>query len=210
MTGYKEFEFDLPEALLSSLVNVFSGMAGAKLAQDNLVGIPDAQGVYQLFLNDEIVYIGKTDGEAGLRQRLSRHCYTVLHRKNLITDEVTFKAIRVFVFTAIDLETQLIRHYSKPKVAWNNSGFGSNDPGRNRDDTALNSQSFDALYPIDIDCQLPRPGDRCTAPAARGSTVLLTPCDQVAGDAGGQALDQRFGALADEPEVQVGINAANG
>jgi hypothetical protein len=130
-------------------------MTAAQLAHSNLVGVPDAQGVYQLLLNDDIVYIGKTDGEAGLKQRLSRHCYTVLHRKNLSTLDVTFKAIRVFVFTAIDLETQLIRHYSRPKVAWNNSGFGSNDPGRNRDDTALNSQSFDALYPIDIDCPLP-------------------------------------------------------
>lgn len=156
MNGYKEFEFDLPEALLASLVEVFGAMGGANLIIDNVSQIPDEQGVYQLLLDDELVYIGKTDGEAGLRSRLSRHCYTIQHRSNLDVANVMFKAIRVFVFTAVDLETQLIRYYSQSKpVPWNNKGFGSNDPGRNRDDTQLNPESFDALYPLDIDRDIP-------------------------------------------------------
>jgi Eco29kI restriction endonuclease len=153
--GFKEFEFDLPEALLANLILIFDQMDGASLTPENLTQLPDAQGVYQLYLRDELVYIGKTDGDAGLRRRLERHAWTIQHRRNLEPEEVKFRALRVFVFTAVDLETQLINHY-KPhaRVSWNNSGFGSNDPGRNRDDTRAKAGSFDALYPIDLDRQV--------------------------------------------------------
>lgn len=152
MNGYHEFEFDLPGALLANLVETFSKVAASVLSTQAVATIPDEQGVYQIILDDQIVYIGKTDGEAGLRNRLTRHSYSIQHRANLDPARVLFKAIRVFVFTAVDLETQLIKHYAKDKsVAWNNRGFGSNDPGRNREDTKLDPTSFDAMYPIDID-----------------------------------------------------------
>jgi hypothetical protein len=114
-----------------------------------MVGTPEAQGVYQLSLQGKVVYIGKTDADAGLRRRLERHSYSIQDRSNLNAEGVTFKAVRVFVFTAMDLETQLIDHYGKP--AWNFSGFGSNDPGRKRDHTKVLPTGFDATYPIDID-----------------------------------------------------------
>ncbi len=88
-------------------------------------------------------------------KRLDRHAHTIQHRSNLNPSEVSFKAVRVFRFTAIDLETQLIRHYGTiAPVTWNFSGFGSNDPGRERDTTNLRPEGFDANYPIDIDRQL--------------------------------------------------------
>jgi hypothetical protein len=150
--GFFEFELDLPEALLSSLVKIFDAMSGAPLLPANVNEIPEAQGVYQLLLDGEVVYIGKTDAEAGLKNRLRRHAYSIQHRSNLDPENVTFKAVRVFVFTAMDLETQLISHYGSS--AWNFSGFGSNDPGRNRDNTRLKPEGFDASYPIDIDRQV--------------------------------------------------------
>src|SRR5207249_1811515 len=65
---------------------------------------------------------------------------------------VSFKAVRIYVFTAIDLETQLIAHYGGlARVPWNGSGFGSNDPGRQRDTTEYKATHFDAMFPIDID-----------------------------------------------------------
>lgn len=150
--GFVEFEFDLPDALLQSLISIFDNLESAPLVRENVANIPDAQGVYQLRVDGQVVYIGKTDGEAGLRRRLARHAFTIQHRQNLTTADVTFKAIRVYVFTAIDLETQLIRHYRTiGTVAWNDSGFGSNDPGRRRDETDLKPEGFDALYPIDLD-----------------------------------------------------------
>jgi Uri superfamily endonuclease len=147
--GFVEFEFDLPEALLVGLTSKLTKMEDAPLVPNNLSCIPEAQGVYMLFHRGGVAYIGKTDAEAGLRKRLERHARTIQHRRNLLVDDVTFKAVRIFVFTAMDLETQLIRHYSP--VPWNNSGFGSNDPGRERDTTGLKPDGFDASYPIDID-----------------------------------------------------------
>lgn len=150
--GYVDFEFDLPEALLARLINVLDGMEGTALAPGFLGSIPEAQGVYQLFLDDELVYIGKTDAEAGLRKRLERHASKIQHRSVLDPIRVSFKAVRIYVFTAMDLESQLIRHYGgQARVGWNGSGFGSNDPGRERDTTTYKYDHFDALYPIDID-----------------------------------------------------------
>ena len=39
-------------------------------------------------------------------------------------------------------------------MPWNGSGFGSNDPGRERDTTKNKPTNFDALYPADIDFDL--------------------------------------------------------
>ena len=148
--GYQEFEFDLPGALLDRLVQVLGGMETAPLDATGLTGVPEAQGVYQLFLDGELVYIGKTDAEAGLLKRLSRHHRKTLHRINLSPERVSFKAVRIFVFTAVDLETQLIRHYTgREGTAWNGSGFGANDPGRERDKSKPGR--FDSDFPLDFD-----------------------------------------------------------
>jgi hypothetical protein len=154
-SGYVEFEFDLPEALLGKLVEAFDGVAPAPLLPAAVSEIPEEQGVYQLFLVKEkkphLVYIGKTDAAAGLRVRLSRHATKIQHRLNLDPTKVLFKAVRVYVFTAVDLETQLIEHYGgTANVSWNGSGFGSNDPGRERDTTTFKPDHFDTQYPIDL------------------------------------------------------------
>ena len=150
--GFREFEFNLPDALLASLIEAFEDMESASLLREHVVQLPEAQGVYQLLYEDNIVYVGKTDGEAGLRQRLGRHAFSIQHRRNLDESLVKFRALRVFVFTAVDLEAQLIKHYGgKSKVTWNNSGFGSNDPGRERDTTKIKVGGFDDLFPIDLD-----------------------------------------------------------
>jgi hypothetical protein len=125
IAGFSEFEFDLPDALLASLIVAFDNMNSAPLDLEHVGELPEAQGVYQLYLDDEIVYIGKTDAKSGLLKRLSRHACKIQHRQNLTVAQVTFKAIRVFVFTAVDLESQLIRHYrGVSPVSWNNGGFG--------------------------------------------------------------------------------------
>lgn len=152
MSCYTEFEFDLPGALLERLVNSFEEMDGGPLDSKTVADIPNEQGVYQLFLDNNLVYIGKTDADAGLRSRLARHAKKILHRRNLIPTRVSFKAIRVFVFTAMDLESDLIKHYGGTKnVAWNGSGFGSNDPGRRRDTSEVKDNHYDWQYPVNID-----------------------------------------------------------
>lgn len=154
--GFRTLEFDLPTALLDQVIAMFHAMAPAPLSTNDTAIIPNAQGVYQLFHCGRLVYVGKTDAEAGLKQRLSRHSWAIKSRHNLNVDEMTFKAIQVLVFSAMDLETALIRYYKKQKQppVWNGSGFGNNDPGRRRDKTALKEDGFDALYPINIDLPL--------------------------------------------------------
>lgn len=150
---FEELEFDLPSALLSQLVKLFEEMPEGPLDAATVQGIDDAQGVYQLFFNGTLVYIGKTDAQAGLRARLLRHAVRIRSRRNLAHDTIGFKAVRVFVFTAMDLEELLIKYYkaSPTPPIWNLSGFGSNDPGRNRDHTVLKEGHFDKNYPIDLD-----------------------------------------------------------
>jgi hypothetical protein len=172
--GYSEFEFDLPLALKTALVGHLEATGSAELTSDTTSAIPDAQGVYQLFHENRLVYVGKTDAEAGLRTRLARHAKKILHRPTLTPNTVSFKALRVMVFTAMDLETQLIRHYkstASDTCSWNGSGFGSNDPGRRREETNKPPEGFDSLHPISIDL----PGDFIPAgnmTAAKAAALL--------------------------------------
>jgi hypothetical protein len=127
---------------------MFTEMSTAPLSTSVVADVvPNEQGVYQLFHQGQLVYIGKTDSEAGLKARLGRHALKILNRVGLQPDDVAFKAIRLFVFTVMDLETELLK---AGKPAWNGGGFGSNDPGRERDTTRIKVTNFDALYPLDI------------------------------------------------------------
>lgn len=151
--SFQQFEFNLPSALQSELINLLDGMSATPLNKTAAAAIAEVQGVYQLFHNGALVYIGKTDAEAGLKTRLSRHAKKTLHRPTF-TGNVTFKAVRIMVFAAMDLETQLIKHYRGPNTgaaAWNGSGFGSNDPGRERETTNKPPKGYDPQYPISID-----------------------------------------------------------
>lgn len=153
MSYFEDLEFDLPSALRKQLTELFGQMTPGSLDDATVGGVPEAQGVYQLFFNNELVYVGKTDADAGLRLRLLRHAKKIRSRLNLDHRLVTFKAVRVYVFTAMDLEDLLIKHYkaSGSALSWNLSGFGSNDPGRKRDKSEVKQTHFDRLYPIDLD-----------------------------------------------------------
>ncbi|MDN8648217.1 GIY-YIG nuclease family protein [Stenotrophomonas indicatrix] len=153
MEHFKVLEFDLPTALLKELIALFAQMKSAPLSRSQAAELPEGQGVYQLYHREKLVYVGKTDVDTGLRNRILRHCEKVSSRLGLHPQDVSFKAIRIYVFTAMDLETSLINHYKKLEdgLKWNHSGFGSNDPGRKRDHSTLKDNHFDALYPIDLD-----------------------------------------------------------
>lgn len=167
----EDLEFDLPSALLQQLTDLFSQMPDAPLAEASVSQVPEAQGVYQLFLNGELVYVGKTDADAGLSVRLQRHAKKIQSRLNLDHQQITFKAVRVYVFTAMDLESLLIKYYKDHGIplSWNLSGFGSNDPGRNRDTSIIKENHFDKLYPIDLDLEVELEG---LSPEMAASEVL--------------------------------------
>ncbi len=155
MEYFKNLEFDLPSALLVELVDLFDSMTPGPLNEEAVQVVSEDQGIYQLFFDGVLVYVGKTDADAGLRRRLLRHAKKIRSRRNLVQTQVTFKAVRVYVFTAMDLEELLIKHYRNlgNPLAWNKSGFGSNDPGRNRDKSEVKDTHFDSFYPIDIELQ---------------------------------------------------------
>src|SRR5690606_30796551 len=89
--------------------------------------------------------------DAGLTTRLTTHAAKICGRPNL-RGRVRFKAVQVLVFSAMELETLLIRHYKATgaPMSWQHSGFGSNDPGRQRDHTKYKEAHFDVRHPIDV------------------------------------------------------------
>ena len=150
--GYGEFELDIESVLREQLPRFFGGMNAALLTQSNVQSLPaGAKGAYLLLHHGVPVYAGKTDSRHGFRDRLNRHWYTLQHRKNLNIGDMTFKAVRVMVFSNFDVEAILIsemRRQAPQNLEWNDSGFGSNDPGRNRE--GQEPAKFDKDYPIDI------------------------------------------------------------
>lgn len=161
--GYGEFELDIPRMMQATLPKFLDDLTPEPLLPETIANIPEkAQGAYLLLLNGTIVYVGKTDAQAGFRQRLSRHYRNVQHRKGLDPAAVSFKAVRVFVFNTFDLETMLIEEYTRTanlRPIWNTSGFGSNDPGHQRENQA--PAVFDVRHPVDIDrpIDVVEPGD---------------------------------------------------
>ncbi|WP_029922765.1 hypothetical protein [Nevskia soli] len=151
--GYDEFEMDVEQILRSQLPGFFKDLAVAPLTLEHIEKIPvRAKGAYVLYENSLPVYAGKTDSRHGFRDRLSRHFHTIQNRRNMDPAHIGFKAVRIMVFSNFDVETILIeemRRLHESYLAWNTSGFGSNDPGRRRE--GQESAEFDSKHPIDVD-----------------------------------------------------------
>lgn len=176
-TFFEELEFDLPKALIESLVELLEKMPQGELTEANVAQVGNEQGVYQLFFDEKLVYIGKTDADAGLQARLKRHSRKILGRKVLTPQRVTFKAVRVYVFTAMDLEELLIKRYGLNSTnSWNNSGFGSNDPGRERDTSTLKEHHFDKRFPMDYDYLVDVSANGAQQPVSKVIDALKKTC----------------------------------
>lgn len=151
--GYVEYEIDVEKVLREELPGVVERTAIAPLTLEAIASIPErAKGAYVLFENGAPVYAGKTDTRHGFRSRLARHYQTIQHRKGLDPTTIGFKAVRIMVFSNFDVEAILIkelRRQDPTALAWNFSGFGSNDPGHNRE--AQEPADFDKVRPVDID-----------------------------------------------------------
>ena len=146
---YSEFELDLTDALRRELPLVLDALDGTPLTQANVSGVPQTQGVYMLLEGSTPMYVGKTDAAHGFQDRLKRHCFTLSARKNIDLANVFYKAVRVMVFTTVNVEAMLIERYIDANpMAWQNSGFGSNDPGHRRE--LQDPSKFDIDHPINI------------------------------------------------------------
>lgn len=151
--GYVEYEIDVEKVLRDELPGVVDRAEIAPLTLDAIATIPErAKGAYVLFENGHPVYAGKTDTRHGFRSRLARHYHTIQDRIGLNPATIGFKAVRIMVFSNFDVEAILIdelRRKDPTALRWNFSGFGSNDPGHNRE--TQEPADFDKERPVDID-----------------------------------------------------------
>ncbi|MGV9319800.1 GIY-YIG nuclease family protein [Streptomyces sp. NPDC003660] len=117
----------------------------------SILQLSQRPGVYQLYLGDDFVYVGKA--ETSLPSRLRQHLRKISGRRSITPSDMTFSCLYVAEdFSAMAPEQLLINHRRDlSEIPWNNNGFGNRDPGRQRDHTALKPTHFDALYPIDLD-----------------------------------------------------------
>jgi hypothetical protein len=152
-SGFVEYEIDIEKILRADLPSVLEMVKMAPLIPSAIKALPiGAKGAYVLYENGLPVYAGKTDTRHGFRDRLLRHASTIQHRHNLDPASMHFRAVRILVFSNFDVEAILINEMRKidpSALPWNDSGFGSNDPGHNRE--TQKSANFDKKMPVDID-----------------------------------------------------------
>lgn len=147
---YAEFDFDVARAVIEQLIEAFDELSIGALADPVLARVQPKPGVYQLYMSKRLVYVGKADKD--LKGRLGRHRRALSGRRNIRIDQVGFKCLYIHRnWSTWTSEEKLLEHYGAD-CAWNNSGFGSNDPGRKRDHTAEPPTTFNSRYPIDLDC----------------------------------------------------------
>lgn len=140
------FEFDLDRGIREQVVEKLEASPLLPFAKG--VG-PALSGIYALYFNGQLVYVGKvskgtTKSQRTLRSRLSEHVGKIQGRDNISTEQMhcrylTF-ASEWWVFAA---EFALITHYTPE---WNASGFGSKVPGIGRPGTHRVSR-WDELFP---------------------------------------------------------------
>lgn len=162
-----EFKLSITRALADQLAERLEPLRAAQLSEDSLKQLQSRPGIYQLYLDDQRVYVGKAS--RSLPHRLHQHLRKLSGRTGLSLARVTFVCLYVDEdLEAAAPETLLIKKYrSAGGASWNTNGFGNNDPGRNRDASAVAANHFDAQYPISLDVTVP------LTPGARPVEILL-------------------------------------
>ena len=130
------FDFDLDLGIRVQVVDKLNASSLLPLAQG--VG-PLASGIYALYFQEQLVYIGKaskgtTKSKRTLRARLSEHISKINGSENISLDQMKCRYLTFdsewWVFAA---EFALMAHF---KPEWNESGFGSKVPGVGRPGTS--------------------------------------------------------------------------
>lgn len=150
-----EFKLSITRALGDQLADTLDGLTPTLLDRDAVLRwVAERAGVYELFLDGERVYVGKA--AKSLRDRLLQHWRKLSGRTAIDTFQVGY--VCVYVDEDLDSaapEKLLIKKYrSTGTVPWNTNGFGNKDPGKERDTTVIESNHFDALFPINLDLEV--------------------------------------------------------
>ena len=146
-----EFRLSVTRALRDQLIESLAKIEPAPLARDLLDQLESRGGVYELFDEEVLVYIGKSNHD--LPGRLNQHRIKLGGRVGDLLERVTFKCVYVDEdLHAVSAETLLIDAYrAQQQAVWNTNGFGNKDPGQQRDTSEVKAAHFDALNPIDLD-----------------------------------------------------------
>ena len=106
------------------------------------------QGVYVIYYTGRPVYVGKANG---LRDRLYDHLYKLTSRHGINAGNVGYKALFLdnSMSTAANEDLLIQIYKSEYPNMWNGRGFGTKDPGKERDTTRPNA--FDQEFPIIAD-----------------------------------------------------------
>jgi hypothetical protein len=146
-----DFKLSISRALTDQLHDALHELERVPLTLENIAAVSPRQGVYQLYLADDLVYVGSA--AASLRRRLGQHRRKLVGRQNIAGSDVSFTCLYVDEdLTVLAPEDRLIRVFrDEGSCAWNGNGFGPHDPGRRRDMTDLAANHFDRLYPIRLD-----------------------------------------------------------
>lgn len=168
MAASGEFRLSISRALTDQLHAHLETLTPESLSAENLAQLEGRQGVYQLYVGTELVYIGSA--ATSLPARLRQHLRKISGRQNISLEEVGFTCLYVDEdLTVLAPEDRLIAVFREEGVSpWNFNGFGNKDPGRNRDSTKMPPGHFDHLYPIRLDwpCEM--------EPGTHGALELLT------------------------------------
>jgi hypothetical protein len=142
-----QFDFDLDRGIRLQVVEKLE--ASPLLSLEKRVG-PQASGVYALYYQGMLVYIGKaskgtTKSKRTLRARLAEHLGKIAGRQNIGPGDMKCRYLTFssewWVFAA---EFALITHY---RPEWNESGFGSKTPGIGRPGTSRVSR-WNEKFPV--------------------------------------------------------------
>jgi hypothetical protein len=160
------FDFDLPGAVTEHLERRLNAMPSSVLTENALNELSKfqrqqkiGQGVYELLIRNEVVYVGKADD---VRQRLTQHFRKLRGRQKINLEGIRYKCLLLpRSWSASANEKLLVAHYkAKGECKWNGAGFGPKDVGQKRDDTEPNW--FDREYPINADYACPAVPDKVT------------------------------------------------
>jgi hypothetical protein len=149
-----EFKLSITRALADQLADALSRLHPAPLTSEQLSALQPRPGVYELFVRRRRVYVGKAS--RSIPARLGNHLRKLSGRSNITLGEVSFQCLYVDEdLEAAAPEKMLIKKYRDHGGApWNTNGFGSKDPGRNRDHSLVKANHFDAEYPINLDLRI--------------------------------------------------------
>jgi predicted GIY-YIG superfamily endonuclease len=150
--SFRVYDFNFLETISAQLVETLDTLPASTLDGRMLAELSrfqrqerSKQGVYLLIHNETPVYLGKAND---ISNRLTAHLRKLQGRLYIDHGKLSFKAILLdrSMSTAAN-EELLIAAFSKTHQGmWNGKGFGSKDPGKNRDRTE--PSAFDRDHPI--------------------------------------------------------------